>query len=205
LIDVAMLSFFVVARNAAQVVPIACVPWWRRPRLLLGSGVLHGVIAFQIGATEKLKQHIDGSAAAKALLERALRAGWLKPNELSFAPFGFVRWHLFPYYLKHEGRDSFDLGGFNGYIAQDSMDLRFDDISRNERKALVAGGIAPDPAHPYSGIFPWGWFGCKRVTLIHTDTGKFPEATIHWADYHFTPFPLNDAEWRDYLRALPGE
>jgi hypothetical protein len=117
LIDGAVLAFFAVrprpfSPTLEREGEDALSRW--SPPVLTGCLLLTLVI-FQIDGTAPLKRLIDNRAGACSVLEKAIRAHWMQPTELSDAPFGFVAWHLLPYYLQHEGKSSADLGGFGNY------------------------------------------------------------------------------------------
>jgi hypothetical protein len=198
LIDGALMAFFAVGPGApSPAEPVASLSWWRRGRPAVAAVATLGIVGFQLAATEPLKRHIDGSEAGDSLLEHALRAGRIKPSELSSAPFGFVGWHLLPYYLKHEGRASGDVAGFNNYVGRDSIDVPVEPLSRKEARTHPT---ANDPAHPFSEIHQFGWFGRARWTLIRQAKAQPPVAAIRGEEYQPLIFPLNDAEWRELTR-----
>ncbi|PTX97705.1 hypothetical protein [Opitutus sp. ER46] len=171
-------------------------PRWARAAALatLGALVISAVVV-----TSKTKQAIDERAAAGVVLERALRAGWMRPDELSHAPFGFVGWHLYPYYARHEGKGSGDLAGFGAYIRGSSVDFRIDEVPRHASTA----DYPPDVAHPFSEVHPAGWFRTARFYLVRRDDPRPAAVAINRAEYVPQPFPLNDAEWRLLIDAKP--
>ena len=198
LIDVAVLAFFSVRSPVAPTESSARSRWVRWTQLGVVSTLLLGAIVLQIAATGPLKRRVDNYAGMNSVLEKALRAGWMKPSELSFAPFGFVAWHLLPYYLAHEGKDSADLGGFGIYVDHDAVDVQIDTVSRAEAKAPLRNG-GKDAAHPFSEIHPRGWFGYARFTLEHSSKQKPADTAINWKEYDYPVFPLNDSEWRELV------
>lgn len=143
------------------------------------------------------KRALDERAAHCAILERALRAGWMKPTELSHAPFGFVAWHLFPYYITHEGRQSGDLGGFGIYVGHQLVDVRAEDIDATEARRRQQN---PDPAKPFALVHRRGWTGYTEYWLWRRPDGIPPQLALDEQTYRPTPFPLNDTEWRQHIQ-----
>jgi hypothetical protein len=206
LVDGAVLAFFAVPaveQDSAPAPTTSLLRHWLRPAL--AGAVVLALVSFQIVGSGPMKRLVDHRAGACSVLEKALRAGWMKPTELSDAPFGFVAWHFLPYYLKHEGQNSPDLGGFGNYIAGHSVNVRIEGVTRREARAARSAAAAPDPAHPFSEIHPRGWFGYARFTLDRLDDPKPPAWPFHAEDYRYPPFPLNDAEWRELARAQPAK
>ncbi len=197
LIDAALLAFFALRPAEESTASSAHATWDRWLQPAVASVLLLGTIALHLAATGPVKRLVDFSAGANSVLEKALRAGWMKPTELSFAPFGFVGWHLSPYYLTHEGRNSAELGGFNDYIVRDAVEMKFEGVVPDEAEAAMAGRLAPDPARPYSEIHRHGWSGYARFSLVRLAAGQPAARAVDWADYRFVIFPLNDAEWRE--------
>lgn len=202
LIDAALMAFFSVKPGAAGAESAVCAPRVRWAQVSLASALMVGVIGFQMDATGPLKRLVDHRAGADSVLEKALRAGWMKPTELSSAPFGFIGWHLLPYYLTHEGKDSADLGGFCIYVDHDAVDVQIEGVSRAEAMTAKSGKAAQDPGHPFSEIHPRGWFGYARFTLDRSGKQKPAATAVNWSEYRYITFPLNDAEWRELARSF---
>jgi hypothetical protein len=159
--------------------------------VVLGRVALVGIVAGELVLSSPLKRSLDERAGACVVLEHALRARWMKPTELSHAPFGFVAWHLFPYYVAHEGRASADLAGFGMYVAQRAVDVGVDDLPRG-----AAAPANPDPAHPFAEIRPHGWLTRAAFWLQRREDPIPPRVALDEAAYRELPFPLNDVEWR---------
>jgi hypothetical protein len=197
LIDGALIAFFAVragetaaATNSAGVVSPA-----RRVPPTIVAALIITILGFQIAATAPLKRRLDHSAGMCSVLEKTLRAGWMKPTELSFSPFGFTAWHLFPYYIQHEGRNSAALEGFGGYVGNNSVDVQIQGVGRAETAAARATTDA------FSEIHPRDWFGRARFFLTRPADPKAPMWSLRWEDYRYPIFPLNDAEWRQLASA----
>ena len=200
--DTALLVFFAVGAGEAGPAAGAASPShrpWQWP--VLGGALALALIGLQVNATKTLRQSLDQKAGAGAVLERALRAGWMQPTELSDAPFGFVARHLLPHYLAHEGRISADLGGFNGYVGKNLVNVRVQDLSRKELRLFLKSGASSEPSHPFSEVHPHGWFRYARYTLERADQSLPAQFALDPSAYRFEPFPLSDAEWRELARS----
>lgn len=199
LIDAALFAFFAVQGHVGECPNVIA----ERPFSLVTVGrVLSLVVplALQLYFTGPVKQLLDHRAGADVVLERALRARWMTPVELSSGPFGFSAWHLLPYYLSHEGKGSGDLGGFGMYVSDSSVDVRIDGVSRREAEA-AKNQNRPDPRYQFGAILPRGWFGYARFYVVRPESPKPPRAALQMGDYHFVIFPLDDREWRELSRS----
>lgn len=202
LVDAALLAFFAVGSGAVEPAAGAASAFrGHRLWMVLGSVLVLTLICLQVNATKTLNQSIDQKAGAGAVLEKALRAGWMQPTELSDAPLGLIAWHLLPYYLAHEGKHSADLGGFNAYVGSNAVSVMVQDLNRKELRLFRKLGAPPDPNHPFSGIHPHGWFRYARYTLERPGGSKPAQVALDPATYRYEPFPLSDAEWREFARS----
>ena len=66
---------------------------------------------------------MDTHRALVVLLERALREQKISPTDLSIAPFGFAGWHLYPYFVAHDGLNDANIAGFLCYLGRWRVDL----------------------------------------------------------------------------------
>lgn len=83
---------------------------------LLTKAVLAGFIATGLGYAYLLKVNSDRNALAVKVLERLEREGKVTVDEMSNAPFGFLGWKLFDYFMANEGRFYGNLEDFQGYV-----------------------------------------------------------------------------------------
>ena len=150
LIDGAVMAFFSVQIGTISTADEDVGGARRRGRLqsLLAPALIAIIAVFQVSATGPLKRLVDHRAGACSALEKAMRAGWMKPTELSDSPFGFTAWHLFPYYIAHEGRNSPGLDGFGVYVGNNSVNVRIEGVGRREAKAAESGnrGLGSRPS-----------------------------------------------------------
>lgn len=149
------------------------------------------VAVFQLLFLFQFKLTLDRAWAVDSVYEHALRTDRRSPTELSGAPFGYLGWHLFPYYAAHEGETSTRLWGFIDYATNSAqLRSRYDgwlttssllphEQSPNDRLAVLA-----DEVHRI-GWFFHGRFVLQRIAL--TAEGKSIRGESN--------FPLNDAEW----------
>ncbi len=200
LLDSVLFVIFGVIASTPAARPAAAAPRWLSAPLF-GIGLALALLIIQLTGTAPLKRALDERAGACAVLEHALRAGWMKPTELSHAPFGFVGWHLFPYYVRHEGKNSADLGGFGMYIAQPAVDVHIDPADRGDGRHQTE----IDAAHHFALVARHGWFGYARYSLFRRSDTNPPRVALNWSEYEHSPFPLNDAEWREVMHRQPAE
>lgn len=149
-----------------------------------------------------MKCSLDRGWALCVLAEQSLRIGKLSRADLSHAPFGFVGWHLYPYYIKHEGRDDPRLAGFMGYLIPGAVKVesaysrflqffpQFKSTPPSDLTKLIA-----------SGDFPYLWFFKAKFFLLRarTEQDAPPEKALPQTSESFENFPLNDREWSDYI------
>jgi hypothetical protein len=194
LLDGALFAFFSVRHREAA---------GSAPRLNLhGQAPLAYAVAlllllFNLHASASLKRFVDYRCGTSAVLEHALRDGQVQPSELADMPFGFVAWHLFPYYLTHDGRASASLDGFGMYFERDTIAVRVEALSSRELRHIRSGRAKAEP--PLSEIHPFGWGGHARYTLVRLKSMPDPTTAFKAGLYAYEPFPLNDAEWRIFL------
>ena len=202
LLDVAVFGFFGMTARDSSMTPVAKVSdgrgriWFRR----IACGLL---IASHAVFLLNFKVMLDRSHALVTLAEHALRAGKLQPSELSFAPFGYAGWHLYPYYIAHEGKTMPDLAGFLNYVGSGEVAVgqgysralhllpRFRHEPPADRRTLI-GHVA----------FRCCWFFRGEFFLLRlsVEEKRPPVWKLVERDYRFQPFPLNDAEWHDLVR-----
>lgn len=168
----------------------------RRLGSILACVALTAIVATQVTAAFPLKRSLDERAGACRVLERALRAGWMQPTDLSHAPFGFVGWNLFPYYVAHEGARSDNLAGFGVYVARHAVEVRVEALPSHRAPAdLTEGG-----AKAFAEILPHGWGRRELFWLERRSDREPPPVAVQTSEYRRPVFPLNDAEWKALLQ-----
>jgi hypothetical protein len=188
LLEPAVLGFFAVVAVEQSEAPAFFPSRW----------LLALVASFHLVFVLDLKCTLDRARALCALSESALRSGRLEPAELSYAPFGFTAWQLYPHYATHEGVSSTDLAGFNGYLRRGAVEVgqgyskalhifpRFRHEPPGDRHNLIA-----------SGRYRFLWFFHAEFYLLRFKSAE--EQPAEWAltghDYERPAFPLNDEEW----------
>jgi hypothetical protein len=199
-LDAALFGFFApVVRPAAGAGEET--PRW--PKFaVISTVVVFG--AFHVYFTVHFKLSIDRQQAVCTLAEKTLRAGRIEVTELSFAPYGFIGWHLHPHFVAHEGRADPDVGGFMGYLRKDAVGVRFSPVrfwrdSRSLRPDWEDDGRTVIA----SEIFPVCWLWAERVSLLRNPPPlvQAPKLRLDASSYRPVPFPLNRAEWQREARA----
>lgn len=168
--------------------------------------IIFGLVLFgSIGANALLvldfKAWIDRGAALCEVSERALRDGSLRPEELGFAPFGFAGWHLYPYWITHEGRESPQIDGFNLYLRPDAVQVG-QSYSRFLRRFPQFNFVAPTDLHNLIAVgrdrclwfYPTAYF-----LLRHKSAQESPGPLRLGADLPRERFPLTEAEWAEMI------
>lgn len=198
--DLAALGLFGVRlRDETVAVPAPSEGRWRLAAglVLAIAVVVNGLLILDFKAA------MDRGWAVCRLGEQALREGRLAPAELSFAPFGFRAWHLYPWYVRHEGRDSADIAGFDCYLRPGAIEVgqgysrllhvlpRFCHEPPADRRNLIAAG---------GTRFLWFFRGEYYLLRFKTEAEAPPVARLP-PDYCLQPFPLNEAEWSETVSA----
>ncbi|MBX3751263.1 MAG: hypothetical protein KF897_14365 [Opitutaceae bacterium] len=196
LIDVGLLGFFSWRCLPAQALP-------GRARRIVGWLVVGALAAMHVGFVSNVNQLLNRHAGVIRLCEPALRAGIITPADLSVAPFGYQAWHLYPYFIAHEGRAVPDIADFRIYLAPQSLVL---ELSRVDDPAAAGRGVVTTEhvgtAVIAGGVWPWQWREARGFRLKRTGRSA-PVVQLDRATYRFAPFPLTDAEWRLAAQARP--
>ena len=139
----------------------------------------------------------DDHHQAEALFKAWARA--LDVAELGVTPFGFQGWHLYPYFIAHEGGGGRYIADFVRYLRPEA--LRVDVAGPDEPAPSVAGGRQqPGEAVVRSGLFTWRWTERRRFTLIRRAESGPAEWTIEARAYRAEDFPRDEEECRALLR-----
>lgn len=167
------------------------------------------VAAALVGASAffiiQFKAHVDQSAGLCVLAEKALRTGNLRPDELTFTPFGFGGWHLFPYYIAHDGKASDAIADFGLYFRGYDVQVN-SNYSRSLRKFSQFNRVAPSDKRDVFGFhhmrFLWLYDAEYYLLRIKSPTAFRPRASLGTDFEEFdTLFPLNEVEWKTLITA----
>lgn len=205
LLDIALFGFFgiVSAKPAPVAAPGAAkgLAGWIAWTAVAALVTCHTIFILSF------KVRFDRAHALIHLAEEGLRAGKLAPSELAFAPFGFQGWHLYPYYIAHEGQTSINIAGFGGYIGTGVVA-----VGQGYSRALhVFPPFRHEPPADRSTLigqvaFRCGWLFRGEFFLMRIPVEKLapPVWKLDPHDYHPQLFPLNDSEWRALIGRKPG-
>jgi hypothetical protein len=152
--------------------------------------VIHGSV---LGVA---KRHVDNAHAVTELCERAFRAGKIGPSEIGIAPFGYLGWHMYPYFITHEGSGGAYIAEFQGYLRPDALRLQ-------TRSARDRNPLADPESILASDVFTIRWFEHHEFILRATASAERPPLALNAASYRVTPFPLSDSEWSEVSRHPP--
>ena len=190
-------AFGVVASN--RTAPEEC-RW--RGTVVSGIAILATLACFHSYFAFQQKCRVDRDYAACVVTEMALRKASLKIVEIGHAPYGFIGWHLHPYFLSHDGRSDDDIGGFIRYQRANATEVRLSPLrfwadSRSLRP--IDGG--DESRVVGSSVFRVGWLFNQRYSLLRNKEADVKPATLKFneATYRAEPFPLTDSEWAAYI------
>lgn len=138
-------------------------------------------------------------------LERLEREGRARPQELTGAPFGLLGWKLFDYYASHDGRKDGVLLGFLGYVRRDRISVETGLPWRHGYKDDLPAG-----ADSLAGGLCRIGFATVPYRIIDYHGTASEESVLGPAsrldpDFHSPRYPLNDEEWKQYIRTLKGK
>ena len=160
-----------------------------------------GCAVFNLRAGLQLKLRIDQAHATNSLIEHAFRAGQVTPDQFYGASFGYIAWHLQPYFIAHEGRHDPKIAHFWNYLLY-SIDIRTKYLGWLGTMAPFRDEFPEDPARLItSEIHPIWWFFTARFTLQRATLLANPptHVPLRLEEYRRMPYPLNDAEWREFI------
>jgi len=153
------------------------------------------------------KIQADKQTLAVSVLERLQREGKAPTEAMTGAPFGFLGWKLFDYYVTHDGREGGKAEDFLGYVRLDRILIETGMPWRPRFKTYPAG--LPAGADSLDGG-EWriGFARIRyRVADIHGprsgDPAQGPALRLE-PGFRPPPYPLDDAEWRAQILAFPA-
>lgn len=178
---------------------------WPRKSLL----IILPLIALHLSFIWKIKLHVDQGSALCLLYEKSMREGTIDPSDMRSAPFGLAAWHLFPYFVTtRKGKKSPSIGGLICHLRQRSV------VNHISCPGLVNTSSWPfedDPPAPAAKIASHsqrlGWFFTGTYSIWKLP--ESPESLGHYVPvmpmWRFTPFPLNESEWKDLSQRTDGQ
>jgi hypothetical protein len=201
LIDVALIGLFsVLPANVSSESGKHAVFSSRSILAILGAIACMAIAGFEFVFLGKEQRILDRYTAVIRLCEPALRAGRISPTELAVGPFGYYGWHLYPYFIRHDGVNGAYIGDFEYYLNRNSLAVTFTSCSGDlQTQAALVRDARGQGDVVDSGVFKIGFRGPFLFVLRRT--GQPSEAKLHFdpSQYRLEPFPLNDAEWRQLI------
>lgn len=173
----------------------------RRVFLVAGSLLVAGTLAFNLWVALQFKLRLDRTYATNALVEQAFRDGRVAPHQLYGTSFGYIAWHLQPYFEAHEGRTDPKIARFWNYLLY-SLDVRTQYLGWLGTIEPFKSEFPPEPAKLIrTEVRPVWWVFRARFTLERATPvpNPPPHIPMRLEEYRRIPFPLNDAEWRDLV------
>jgi len=152
-------------------------------------------------------------AAMITLYEQAFRSGKLEPSRVGMASFGYLGWLFQDYYETHEGRQQPLIGGFTRYAQSWNNSLGTGIVTtlpkslRNWTELIPTHNVTSLRNAPDTDLL-----GEIRAPLPDTEAITYVLRTsrktepvpdnffVQLTEYQRIPHPLNDAEWRDFIR-----
>lgn len=175
-------------------------------RRMLPVAAFAVVILFHVIFVFELKFAFDRAASLCQLSESTIRAGKLRPADISFAPFGFIAWYWYPYYIAHEGAHTPDIAGFGAYLNQGAVDVG----QAYSRPLHLFPRFRHTPPSDRTALIDWGhyrftWCFWSEFYLLRAPASRVTpaEVTVPAAQFHPTAYPLNDAEWAGLIAQAP--
>lgn len=200
-IDAAFFAFFSAFSPETEKIDSTGDSLPSRNRKLRGFAALAAITVMLVSSIawiDRAKRMLDDCRAKEVLLEQSLRAGEISPEDISVSPFGFIAWHLYPYFTTIEAASP-------GYIANFRDHLRPPNLAWETRSANDHSPIANASSVIRSGVFPTGWRGERNQYILRRIAEPAPAMLpIVSAHYRFEPFPLTDTEWRSWSRVQQG-
>lgn len=157
-----------------------------------GAVLLALVLAANTAYAYLIRVSTDKQIAAVRTFEGLERRGEISVTEMSGAPFGYLGWKLFDYYLAHDGRSDRDPAAFIGYVRRDRIRL--------ETELPWRRGF-PRPLAPSARVIASGKcrVGFVRVECRAVDDQGNSQATLKLDGYQPVELPLSDSEWTSLL------
>jgi hypothetical protein len=162
------------------------------------SGVLIVVtVALHTRFVMQTKVALDNFSAQNVLAETALREGKIDVADLSFAPFGFTGWYLYPCFVAHDGARGSYIADFTHYLREGSITMQ------------TRGADDPRPLEHAEQVvtaqnFRIAWTGRHTFLLRRNTNFERPTLELNHLTTCFERFPLNDTEWRALLDRRTG-
>ncbi len=175
--------------------------WPRHGLRMAGFILITAGVAYEFWCVLQFKLRLDRAHATNSIVEQAFRQGQVTPHQFYGASFGYIAWHLDPYFIAHEGAHDPHIAHFWNYLLY-SIDVRTKYLG-------WLGTIEPFkseyPAEPRklitSEVHPVWWIFRARFTLERATplANPPPHIPMRLEEYRRVPFPLNDGEWRELI------
>lgn len=145
-----------------------------------------------------LKVNVDKQALAAHVFERLEREGRVTVDEMSNAPFGFLGWKLFDYYLDDGDRGRGPMIGFQQYVRRDRVMVETQAPWRRAFKSSLGEGMEVlESGRARIGFVELDYRVVDRHGPDSNLTSLGPAIPLDPARYLPRPFPLDSREWND--------
>ena len=156
---------------------------------------------FNLWNALQFKLRLDLAHGTNSVVEHAFREGKVTPMQLYGTTFGFVAWHLQPYFATHEGRNDPKIAHFWNYLLY-SINIR-------TRGSGVINSFEPFKSAPPPDSSRW--IRSEKHTVLWMFEAEFfleraipisnppPHVPMRMESYHRIPYPLDNNEWRQLI------
>jgi hypothetical protein len=190
--DYYLMSLFVL--SAVWVANLEPTPRRTLPKAIVALAVL---LSLNLYHAYLFKEHLDRIQLQIEVYEDLLRKGRVEASELSGAPFGYLAWKFFDYYMANDARRLAEdrstpsfllLGSFLVYLQPNRIGMIFDDSRLREGIEVLAAGKRR------LGLRVVEW----KVVRLEAAPAQIPIRRERFEDH---PYPLTNNEWSKLLDA----
>lgn len=152
---------------------------------------------FHLYFVSHFKDRLDRGWIVCSLGSRALSEGKLRPNQMSFVPFGLQGWYFFPYYIAHCGPGD-DVADFGRYLEQNPVAIAWRFSKRLRFLPDHGGGLPADRSGAIlGGSFPYFGIFSASVLLLRNPPSQVAAAKAPLPRSFTAPsFPTDNRGWR---------
>ena len=167
------------------------------------KGILGLILFFNLFYGYLMRMSADKENLSVTVYERLEREGKITPARMTSAPYGYLGWKLFDYYMLDEGRNFTGLADFIHYVSLTGVVMETQlPWRRHYRKNI------PENAHLLeSGFWRIGFINLpyRFVDLGKATSGspvQTPSFLLDPSVFHERRFPLTNREWATLIDSL---
>ncbi len=167
------------------------------------------LLLFNLAYAGLFKIYLDVKENTIVSYEQLLRDKKIKINEVSSAPFGYLGWKLFQHYTAHEGKVFVELSKFLNYVESGRSFINFEPVWINRFQSKTANAaIMQNNRLLHSDKVSIGFLHAGMNIYLDTcaclNESLDPNGSLYplGIDYREPMYPLNNAEWRAFLKTV---